>query len=271
MPLRLPAPGPGSAVPSLHAAVISWPRTAQASRAIAQALQPQVDRLTVVYSNPSGARESGCGDWVQVPDHVYFGGKFLCAVQRGREDIVLVIHADAQCGDWGALVRRCRAVLGHGGVGVWAPAVWHTHWVDALVELRREVGSALAQVAQTDCVVFALARPVVDRLLELDYGRNNLGWGIDWAAICHSHVRGLRVLRDHALRVQHLPGRGYGADAASAQMHGFLAQLTPAEQLAYRRLAAGIDARARAAAAAAPEAAAPPHHAEPTLHPPLHR
>lgn len=247
MPLSTPAAGGLT----LHAAVISWPRTAQASRLIAEAVQPQVERLTVVYSNLAGTRESGCGDWVQVPDHVYFGGKFLCAVQRGREDIVLLIHADAQCGDWGALVQRCRAVLGRGGVGIWAPAVSHTHWVDALVELRREAGSALAQVAQTDCVVFALSRPVIDRLLELDYRCNNLGWGIDWAAICHSHVRGLQVLRDHAVGVHHLPGRGYEAGAAAAQMRDFLAQLTPAERQAYRRLAEGIDARARGPGAAA--------------------
>lgn len=256
--LRPPAAGAVPAVPTLHAAVISWPRTAQTSRAIAAALQPQIDRLTVVYSNPQRARESGCGDWVQVPDHVYFGGKFLCAAQRGREDVLLLIHADAQCGDWGALARRCRAVLGRGGVGVWAPAVSHTHWVDALVELRRDVGSELAEVAQTDCVVFALARPVVDRLLELDYARNNLGWGIDWAAICHSHVRGLQVLRDHAVGVQHLPGRGYETGPAMVQMRAFLAQLTPAEQLAYRRLAGGIDARARQAPAAGAAGAAEP-------------
>lgn len=245
VPLTAAAAEPGAARATLHAAVISWPRTLADGRAIAEALHPHVDRLTVVYSTRTGPRESGCGEWVRVPDPVYFGGKFLCAVQRGREDIVLLVHADAQCDDWGALVHRCREVQGAGTVGVWAPSVSHTHWIDELVELHREPGTVLAHVAQTDCVVFALSRRVVDRLLELDYRGNNLGWGIDWAAICASRVRGLHVLRDHAVHVHHVPGRGYEAGEAMAQMRRFLGQLTPAEQQAYRHLADGIAARAR--------------------------
>lgn len=235
----------GGARPTLHAALISWPRVAPAARTIAHDLHPHADRLTVVYSTRGGGPESGRGEWVRVPDHVYFGGKFICAAQRGREDILLLIHADAQCGDWGGLVHRCREVMRRGDVGVWAPSVTHTHWVDELVEIHRAPGSALAQVAQTDCVVLAMSRRVVDRLLELDYRGNNLGWGIDWAAICTSNVRGLQVLRDHEVLVHHEPGRGYEPGEAMAQMQVFLTQLTEAEQRAYRHLAEGIAARSR--------------------------
>ena len=220
----------------LHAAIISWQGLAQGARHIAQAIDGHVDQLTVVYSNPQGAPESGPGDWVSVDNSVFFGGKFQCSITRGEHDIFLLIHADASCDDWPALIRRCRAVHANDNIGVWAPAIDYTPWLDSRVELARAPASQLAFVAQTNGIVFSMSKPVIQRLKELDYSQNNLGWGIDWIAICYSYANNLHVVRDHSLKLRHPAGSGYQGDLARTQMANFLTQMTLQEQLIYTLL-----------------------------------
>lgn len=229
---------------TIHAAIISWQGKYADSRHIAECIHPHVDRLTVIYSNPEEAPESGCGNWIQVNNSVFFGGKFLSALQQGKEDIFLLIHADAGCQDWPGLIQRCRSVHQLDNIGVWAPSVNHTPWLDSHVELHRDPSTQLAFVAQTDGIVFSVSRAVADRLLRLDYSQNNLGWGIDWAAICHSYTQNLQVVRDHSILLHHPQGSGYMADEARAQMGQFIAQLTLSEQLMYLLLNSYIGTRA---------------------------
>ncbi len=232
---------------TLHAAIVSWNGKYADSRHIAEAIAPHVDRLTVIYSNPDGAPEAGAGDWIAVDNAIFFGGKFETAIHRGNEDIFLLIHADAGCNDWPGLIQRCRGVHQLDSVGVWAPSVNHTPWLDAHVEVHRDPNTQLAFVAQTDGIVFSLSTPVADRLKRLTYSQNNLGWGIDWVAICYSYTHELHVVRDHSILLAHPQGSGYMADQARAQMGQFMTQLTLPEQLMYHLLNGYIGARARQA------------------------
>ncbi|PZX13477.1 hypothetical protein LX81_03262 [Palleronia aestuarii] len=219
----------GSLVP-IHAVVISWAGRGAEAQAIAAALGPAVERLTVIYSNHEGVPETGAGDWVGVPQDWYYGRKFAESLRRHRgEALMLQVQADAGSPDWPGLVDRLRAA--HAAcpdLGVWAPEVHVSPYRLQTALLGRRSG-ALHDAAQTDGVVWALSRPVLDRLAALDYAGNDLGWGIDWTAFAIARSRGHAVLCDTGLTVSHPPARGYSENAAEAQMAWFLAQLDPAE------------------------------------------
>ena len=46
-------------------------------------------------------------------------------------------------------------------------------------------------------------------MCRLDYGCNNLGWGIEWSAIAYADTHDLLVLRDLGVRVRHRRGTDY--------------------------------------------------------------
>jgi len=233
--------------PQVHVVVISWQGRGDAARAIAAAVAPVADGLSVVYSNAAEQPEAGPGDWVQLPDSAYFGPKFQAALAHTPPGaVLLLIHADATCDDWPAVVARCRAAYArHQRLGVWAPEVvganpYRTEWVGLLPQPGEPT---LLSVMQTDSTVFALAPAVLQRLRGLDYACNNLGWGIDWVAVAHALCSGHLVLRDTALRVVHPRGSGYHTQAADAQMRVFLAQLTMPERNMVALLKQNIAAR----------------------------
>lgn len=210
--------------------VISWQGKHAAAAAIAQSLSGRAAELVVIYSNRRARRETGAGRWVQVSQDDFFGRKFsrlLQEVPKGQP--LLLIQVDAVSADWAGLAQRCEDVLSRRpDIGLWTPRIDNTPFPINTVAVAQD-GDGLWEVAQTDGIVLGIAAPVVDRLRQLDYSANNLGWGIDWAAIGFCRLNGLKVVGDTSLRVHHPAGTGYKAAAAYDEMDAFLRQLSDAE------------------------------------------
>ena len=221
----------------LHVVIISWGSLDPAAAAIAKAMAPVADRLTVLHSaSVAGPAESSAdrpGHWITLPENAFFGPKFATALAETAADAgMLLIHADTSFDDWPGLVARCRwAFANWPDLGVWGPDFTNTPWRTDWVRLLNMPGHPeVVSVAQTDGIIFALAPAVLNRLRQLDLSGNNLGWGIDWAAIGFSLATGRLVLRDLSLVVQHPASRGYMSDLALDQMRSILAALPLAEQ-----------------------------------------
>lgn len=219
----------------LHCIVISWGDHHADSASISAAIADHVDALTVIYSDDDNSDQSGTGNWIRVPNDWFYGRKFARALEEVRDsEVMLLIHADAHCGDWPAVAEGCRTTLSSiPKVGVWAPSITQTPWTEMRVNVASLEGHGLNFVAQTDGVVFAYSTAVLKRLRALDYSMNNLGWGIDWIAICFSYVNSLFVVADQSLTVEHEEGQGYRRADALQQMDAFLKQMTPQESLMY--------------------------------------
>lgn len=222
----------------IHAFVISWEGKHDSSLHIASNLSGLVDKLTVIYSNAQNMPETGPGNWVQLENSFFFGRKFERALRLFQEDVFLLIHADASSDQWIQIVHNCRLFMSMDSVGVWAPAVSHTPWVDEKVLIYRDEINNIGYVAQTDGIVFSLSSSVVNRLKSLDYSENNLGWGIDWAAISHAFANNLLVIRDYSIKVHHPEGTGYQKELAYSQMQLFMTQFSAQELISYKLLKA---------------------------------
>lgn len=230
MPLD-PSDRPAPRSPSLDIVIVSWEGHADRSRYIARQLDGLAGvRLRVVYSNRAEARETGPGLWQQVPDDCYFGRKFAAALHGFDSDVLMIVQADALCTDWPAVVTRCRQRFAERPqLGLWTPRVAYSPWLPERVDVCQASGQAVTNVAQTDAIVLAFSRATVQRLACLDYACNNIGWGIDWIAICHCYTQGLEVLREDGLQVVHPPSRGYDCREAVRQWRVFMQQLNAAE------------------------------------------
>lgn len=227
---------------SVHAFIICWPGKEESARRIADAIQPAVEYLTVIYSNKNGTTEQGAGDWVKVPNDWYYGKKCQECLRLHTGEIMLHITADVVTHDWPQLVSRCKSMhVQYDHLGVWAPDIDYTDWNLETVKIADIKDSQLALVAQTDSIVWSLSAPVVKRLQELDYECNNYGWGIDWFAVSYAIANNMLVLRDMSVKVMHPKGTGYGGTLASRQMYLFLAQMTPQEKIQFTLLHAFTD------------------------------
>ena len=221
----------------LDVVIISWQGQYENAAHIAHALSeaPHL-RVVVIYSNAQEAPETGAGEWVQVPNAHFFGWKFRRALECIREDspAAVIVQADARTADWAGLLTRCiERFEGIPNLGLWTPRISYTPWSPQRVDIAPIEGTDLTHVAQTDGIVLGLARPVVERLRQLDYGANNLGWGIDSVAVAFSFAHGLMVVRDDSGRVHHPKCRGYDQRLALQQWHLFLLQMTEAEKCIY--------------------------------------
>jgi hypothetical protein len=225
-------------LPTVEVIVISWQGMGESSRRIAD----QVDgmpgvRLRIIYSNKADAQEQGPGLWQRVPDTSFFGQKFAAALADFGADVLLLIQADALFTDWSLIVARCQARFAQRPrLGMWAPRINYTPWTPERVDVRSLGDQGLTAVAQTDAIVLAFSGSTIERLRQLDYGCNNLGWGIDWIAICHCYVRGLEVLREDDQTVAHPPSRGYAWREAVVQWRAFMRQMNDEEQAMFQIL-----------------------------------
>ncbi|MBD8078941.1 hypothetical protein [Cellulosimicrobium arenosum] len=234
----------------IDAFIIAWTGRGESARTVATAIEPVVRSLTVVYSNQDDERWDGPGEWVAVPDDWFYGPKFAETLRRQleRDDpgVMLQVQADATCEDWPALVTRCAETFGsRERLAVWAPDVSFTPLPLRVTHLA-DAGQHLHHVALVDGIVWALSADAVVRLARHDYGINNVGWGIDWAAACYARATGREVLLDSTVHVTHPASRGYRTDDAEKQMETFLDQLDDDEQAA-RELVGGFLAPRRSA------------------------
>lgn len=226
------------AMPGIHAFVVSWAGQHEKAAAIAQAIRGVAAKVSVVYSDPDpGVAPNADCDLIRRPNELYWGDKFRTCLDACASDLLLVIHADCQCDDWPGLVRKCRDTMaGDPAIGVWAPLIYGANLDVRKTRIASIAGSPLMVVAQTDALVFALAPPVADRLRQASYEANLYGWGIDDMAAAYCYTRGLMVVVDASVLVQHPPSSTYSRAEAQAQKEAFLQQLTFAESIQHRLL-----------------------------------
>lgn len=212
--------------------VISWQGFLEKSIAIAKDFAQAGGKVHIIHSqeDPLTSVEEGEFSVSLVNNEDFFGRKFRKALEIVGDKPFLLVQADAHCDDWAKLLKRFREILGARPIGVWAPAIHHTSWVNRKVFIKELGKDNLLQVSQTDAIVIGFSQAVVKRLRSLDFSNNNLGWGIEWAAICYSMASGQLAVRDLAAKVQHKVGSGYHQSEARRQQEVFLDQLTDSEK-----------------------------------------
>ena len=223
---------------TLDVVIISWQGHGEKALHIARCLEGQPHlRLSVIYSNAGETAESGPGRWLQVPNSAYFGAKFAKALAEFDGGALVIIQADATSEDWPGLMARCHERFCNlPELGVWAPRVDYTPWLPQRVDIGPPRPDGLTAVAHTDGIVLAFSASVMQRLRQLDYRGNNIGWGIDWIAICHCYSQGLAVLREDGFTIGHPPSRGYDTREATRQWLAFMQQMPAAEQAMFEIL-----------------------------------
>lgn len=213
----------------VHAFLISWAGQEDNVFRLSNQIVEFVDRLTVIYSERDTNHKVGAGEWVKVPNDWFFGKKFAKCIELFSGDIFLQIQADASCSSWHSITESSRQAH-KGNVGVWAPDIDFTPWTTDVVKLLDGPTPTTAHVMQTDGIVWSIDKRIITRLSALNFDQNNLGWGIDWAAIAFSYASGLHTLRERALKISHPSGSGYSGAEAQLQMNQFLQQLSSQER-----------------------------------------
>ena len=191
---------------------------------------------------------------IRTDNALYWGDKFSNCLQQvalnADTDVMLLIHADCSSEDWAGMVRRCRQKMGaYSTIGLWAPLV---EGAGISLELTRAMASddSLSLVSYVDGLVFAITRPVIQRLQQYDFSRNKFGWGIDWAICAFAVTNNMLVVVDSSVRATHPPGRGYEASEARDQMVVFCQQMTPQEKVYFVMASSHVKLKRREQAAA---------------------
>lgn len=216
---------------SLHTFIISWPGQEAKAKFIYESILDHTDYVTLIHGDDTLPDILSMKDAVSTGSKGYYGQKFKRCLELNLGDTLLIISADAACEDWSSCLKRCKLFFDvQNNSGVWVPDIDFTPWTDDRVVLFRDPHTHYAIVAQTDAIVWGISGPVISRLQHLNYDDNNLGWGIDWAAIAYAFTHNLLVVRDYEVKVTHPKGSGYSRDDANNSMHKFLSQLTPIEK-----------------------------------------
>lgn len=226
-------------MPAIHVFIISWRGQHERAAAIARSVATSADKLSIVYSDPSGQPQSLEGlPVIERDNRLFWADKFqACLEQCAPEDIMLIIHADCLCEDWQRMVTRCKAAFAHfAELGIWTPRIIGTPWRLERTRMQRIAGSDYSIVAHTDGLVFALNPALYPRMKRADYSGNVYGLGIDWLFLCAAYARGMTAITDEAITVRHPISRGYSSANARKQKRAFLNQMTAEEQLVYSRL-----------------------------------
>ena len=221
---------------NLHACIICWNKRESDAQKIADDIYPFVDNLTVIYSNLENKDFEGTGDWLKVNDRWFYGkkfAKFLCSSKL--QDIHLIIQADAICGDWPRLVEECRREFcSRTSLGIWIPKLEEgTPWRPRRIDLWRSRDQNAVHVAFIDGRVWSFSANVLERLREISFQHNNLGWGIEGLCVAYCYSKGLSVIRSENIEVKHTPGAGYDRSIAAKQQIKFLKQLNEIELIVY--------------------------------------
>ena len=219
--------------------IISWKGMHAAAGSIERAVRRAGFDTHVIYSDPDPEfRLAAAGDVTRLADTSYWAGKFEACLRACLARRMLVIHADTSCDDWPGLVGRCQAVMrARPEIGVWAPCIENAYFNlgNAAIKGPREDG--LAPVANTDGIVFCLARPEVERMAAVDYTRNTFGWGIAWLFCSAAYAAGRVAVVDTRAQVQHRAGRGYdGGEALRMALRFLVRELRPQERIQFELL-----------------------------------
>ena len=219
-------------MPSLSIFIICWEGKEKNAQYIADQLVNTADELVVIYSNKTNAILSGKGTWQIVSHEWFFGRKFAKVLEMHSTDELLLIHADAYSEDWPNLVSHYKETRSNfAQLGLWAPYLDYTPWDVSKTEITQTLDGRYSVTIQTDGIVLGMTSPVLRRLKTLNYENNNLGHGIDWAAILFCYVNNLLVLKDLSVKIMHPKGTEYSVEEATFQMEKFHEQLTMTEKI----------------------------------------
>jgi len=230
----------------LKALVIGWEGKEERASAIALRLRDHVDSVRLTYSTRGGDIVIPRVEGIRVPSESYFGSKFEHSIRHWNDEAMLLVHADTFATDWKEVAAACSRALDSPPIKLWSPEIDVTPWPTALVQFDQSSTSSYLAVVHTDAIVLGLAPEVVQRLRQLDYRGNNLGWGIDWAALCYTYANNGIAVRDRSVSIRHDTGTGYPLQDAARQMEAFLGQMTLPEQIQHRFLQLSIQTRRQA-------------------------
>lgn len=195
----------------------------------------------VVYSELSSLLPSHSvpSDWIKVPDDWYFGRKLMFVLEFFNYDVLLQVQADASYSDWSTLVARLFSAFNDPKpyeVGVWAPDLDYTFWRSPEVDIGRDPKAGLKFVMQTDTTCWALSAEIQRFLRTTPLVLNNIGWGVDWAAISYAYTSGKVVCRDECIKIFHPQGSNYARDEARLLEVSFIRSLPVELQVQIRIL-----------------------------------
>ncbi len=211
---------------SVHIVLLCWPSVRENVRSICLSLDKLNCRKTVIDASGLPNDFTSTWDWRPVDTSYFYGKKMNEALHLLDEDIFIQVQGDLSCDNWETLVSTCIERLSmFPTVGVWSADVENTGWPTAKVSAAKIENSSLEIVCQTDCLCWAMRRPIYDRLRRMNFDENNLGWGVDWAAIVSTYANGFVAVRDRAAVVYHPTSRGYDSSEALKQQSSFLNQL----------------------------------------------
>lgn len=222
---------------TIHLVIVSWPGQHQRAVDIAESLIGTCNRISIIYSGHDERIIQGSGyERIYRQEPSFWGDKFETAINVCDSDILIMVHADCLCNDWIKFVSKCQVAMRDPSISVYSPMILGSPWVLNRTRINH-LHENLFEVAQIDALVFALSKPVISRMRNIDYSKNLFGWGIDWFFVSYSYAAGYKVVMDTSIRVMHKSGSGYDKNQAAQEMIDFLKQMLPAEKDKYDYLA----------------------------------
>ena len=231
--------------------IISWPGFHDKALKIANELIQHTSLIKIVYSDHDVAdpwqSKTPC-ETVRRSQDLFFSDKFKACLDDSQLQTMLVIHADAECLDWGQLLEKYQQ-LSESKLkwGVYAPNIKGSSSELHVSKLGKVANSSYAIVSLTDSIVFGLHPSVIKRLSEVDLSQNIYGWGIDVLFCAISRSFHLFNLVDESVEVTHPKGTGYSVALAKEQAGKFFRVFNSAELIEAQLLLAHIEMRRKKA------------------------
>jgi hypothetical protein len=202
--------------PRIHAFIFSWRNYGDDAKLLSDLISPLVHKTTVISSGGAAKGEN----WVMLDSEAYFGEQWNAALSQFDGDILFHHQADARVrGDgYRALISRALHAGEQHHWGVYAPNVHVSAWrfpqhKDAMLDRYLQL------VPNTDCTAWMIQGKVIDSLPK--HFETKYGWGIDFLYCCKARSLGLKVIRDHAVLVDHAVGTNYDRRAAQREFEQF--------------------------------------------------
>lgn len=219
---------------NINIILICWPGVEENVEHIASEITGAGWSVTVIYSESNDDNKlmpKGPGTWIKTPDSWYYGSKLNFILNNFSAEVLLQIHGDVHCLAWPNLVSHCLESfdkIPH--LKIWSPNVEGTFWTSDRVSLSEFVcdDRHYLNITNTDTMVWGLSRDTQDFLKSTSLTKNNLGWGVDWAACAYAYYHRSKVLRDLSITVNHPLKTGYNIQSALFQESRYLSEL-PAE------------------------------------------
>jgi hypothetical protein len=217
----------------LQVFIISWKDQHDNALFIANSILNACEKVSIVYSDPDdhlAIYQKFSGNLIKRNNQGFFSDKFHACLNNFSGDVLLIIHADCESNSWPNLISNCINTFKNiPQVGLWSPLIEWTAFDLSKTEVSQIRNSNLSIVIQTDTIVTAFSKQIVNRMMKFKYNQNIYGWGIGWAANAYALANGRLSIVDRSIKIKHPKESGYQAFEASKQRNLFLNQCTPQE------------------------------------------